>query len=115
MYQVAVLGDRDSVMGYRALGMTVVAVDDAAEAAQLIEQLADDHYAVIFLTEAIAEAKETGKNEEIAAKMAEGKVRKYLEENTLLNQKYVLDEQKTVREILGGVNVRRFVRYTLGG
>ena len=47
--------------------------------------------------------------------MAEGRVRKYLQERTLLNQKYVLDESKTVKEILpGGVTVKRFVRYTLG-
>ncbi|NLM76545.1 MAG: V-type ATP synthase subunit F [Ruminococcaceae bacterium] len=56
MYQVAVVGDHDSIMGYRALGMTVVAVDNAADAMPHIERLVDDHYAVIFLTEAVAEA-----------------------------------------------------------
>ena len=56
MYQVAVLGDHDSVMGYRALGMTVVTVDDASQAAPLIDRLVHEHYAVIFLTEAVAEA-----------------------------------------------------------
>jgi elongation factor Ts len=66
--------------------------------------------------EAIEEAKEKGKPEDIAGKMADGKVRKYLQEHTLLNQKFVLDETKTVKEILpDGVNVTRFIRYTLGG
>lgn len=65
--------------------------------------------------DAIAEAKETGKNDEIAGKIADGKVRKYFEENTLVNQKYVLDESKTVKEALGGAKVLTFVRYTLGG
>ncbi|MHC5023369.1 MAG: translation elongation factor Ts [Planctomycetota bacterium] len=66
--------------------------------------------------EAIAEATESGKNEEIAQKIAEGKVRKYLQEKTLLHQKYVLDESKTIREILPeGISVKRFIRYTLGG
>jgi len=66
--------------------------------------------------EAIAEAKDSGKNDEIAGKIAEGKVRKFLQENTLLNQKYVLDESKTVKEVLpSGVTVKSFVRYTLGG
>ena len=65
--------------------------------------------------EAIQEAKAAGKNDEIAAKIAEGRVRKFLEEKTLLNQKYVLDETKTVRQMLpAGVSVRRFIRYTLG-
>jgi elongation factor Ts len=67
-------------------------------------------------SEAIAAAKESGKPEQIAGKIADGKVRKFLEENTLLHQKYVLDDSKTVREILpGGVTITRFVRYTLGG
>lgn len=65
--------------------------------------------------EAIDEAKASGKNDEIAQKIAEGKVRKHLEENTLLHQKYVLDESKTVKEVLpSGVTITRFVRYTLG-
>ncbi|MDP6542253.1 MAG: translation elongation factor Ts [Phycisphaerales bacterium] len=73
----------------------------------VIEQIKDD---------AIQQAKDTGKNEEIAKKIAEGKVRKHLEENTLLAQKYVLDESKTVQEILPeGTTVTAFIRYTLGG
>jgi len=66
--------------------------------------------------DAIQQAKDTGKNDEIAQKMAEGKVRKHLEENTLLAQKFVLDESKTVQEMLPeGTTVTAFVRYTLGG
>ena len=63
---------------------------------------------------ALQEAKDTGKNDEIAGKMADGKVRKYLEENTLVAQKYVLDETMTVSEAINGVKVLNFVRYTLG-
>ena len=75
--------------------------------ADLIEKIKSD---------AIQQAKDTGKNEEIAQKMAEGKVRKHLQENTLLAQKYVLDESKTVQEVLPeGATVKAFVRYTLGG
>ncbi len=66
--------------------------------------------------DAIQEAKDTGKNEEIAQKMAEGKVRKHLQENTLLAQKYVLDESKTIQELLAdGTTITAFTRYTLGG
>lgn len=66
--------------------------------------------------DALEEAKASGKNDEIAEKIAVGKVRKYLEENTLIKQKYVLDETKTVEDILpSGVNITRFIRYTLGG
>ena len=65
--------------------------------------------------EALAEAKDSGKNDEIAGKMADGKVRKYLEENTLMAQKYVLDESMTVADALGSdAKITAFVRYTLG-
>ncbi|HWB19696.1 MAG TPA: translation elongation factor Ts [Phycisphaerales bacterium] len=66
----------------------------------------------------VAEAKESGKPEDIAKKIAEGKVRKYLEENTLLNQMYVKDPsgKKSVKDVLPkGVKIVKFVRYTLGG
>ena len=74
--------------------------------AEKIEQIRAD---------AIQEAKDTGKNEEIAEKMAEGKVRKHLQENTLLAQKYVLDESKSVQDLLtDGATITSFTRYTLG-
>jgi len=61
------------------------------------------------------EAAASGKPAQIAQKIAEGKVRKFLEENTLLDQKYVRDDSKAVKEILPkGVVVKRFVRYTVG-
>lgn len=55
MYQVAVLGDRDSVIGYRAVGMTVVALEESDDAVPVISQLVRDRYAVIFLTEPVAQ------------------------------------------------------------
>lgn len=69
-------------------------------------------------TDALAEAKASGKNEDISAKIADGKVRKYLEENTLLDQKYVRDPagKQSVRDALGkDVKVIKFLRYTVGG
>ncbi|MAI67415.1 MAG: translation elongation factor Ts [Phycisphaerae bacterium] len=65
--------------------------------------------------DAIKEAKDAGKNEEIAEKMSEGKVRKHLQEHTLLAQKYVLDESTTIQALLGeGTTITAFTRYTLG-
>jgi elongation factor Ts len=66
--------------------------------------------------EALAEAKESGKNDEIAQKIADGKVRKFLEEHTLMSQKYVLDDSKQVKDMLpGGVTIKAFRRYIIGG
>lgn len=81
-----------------------ISADDVP--ADKIEQIKND---------AIQEAKDTGKNEENAQNMAEGRARKYLQENTLLAQKYVLDESKTINELLPeGVTITAFTRYTLG-
>ena len=68
-------------------------------------------------TEALQGAKESGKPDEIATKIAEGKVRKYLQQTTLLNQMYIKDPSgKTpVKSILPqGVTIKRFVRYVVG-
>ena len=50
----------------------------------------------IFTKEAVAE----GKPENIAEKIVEGKLNKYLEENCLLNQKWFKDESKTIQNLL---------------
>jgi elongation factor Ts len=68
--------------------------------------------------EGMSEARESGKPESIQQKIAEGKVRKFLEEHTLLNQIYVKDpagKQRVKDALPRGVTIRRFIRYVLGG
>ncbi len=59
-----------------------------------------------------------GKPEHIVEKIAEGTVKKYLKENTLLNQASVRDNKKTVSQMLseveGGLTVTDFKRIMLG-
>lgn len=70
----------------------------------------------------IAAAKEEGKPEAIAAKIAEGRLNKFYEENVLMNQRFVKDPSKTIDELvrehiskLGeNIVVRRFARYAIG-
>ncbi|MSR41731.1 MAG: translation elongation factor Ts [Phycisphaerales bacterium] len=65
--------------------------------------------------EAIAEAAASGKPANIAEKMAEGKMRKFFEEVTLLGQPFVYDEKKQVRELLPkGTTIKAFARLRLG-
>lgn len=67
--------------------------------------------------EARKEAAEEGKPPEIVEKIAEGKVRKHLQLNTLVNQMYVKDPtgKTPVKKVLPkGVTVKGFVRYTVG-
>ncbi len=71
---------------------------------------------------AIAKAKELGKPDNIAEKMAEGQVKKYLEETTLLEQVYVMDGKTKVKDVIdsfnskNGFNVKisEFVKFILG-
>ncbi len=65
--------------------------------------------------EAVAEAKASGKPEQIAEKMAEGKLRKFFEEVTLLGQKYVRDDKKAIKELLApDAKIHQFVRMMVG-
>lgn len=54
MYKTAVLGDRDSIYGFAALGLDVYPVQDLTEAAKELRHLTQGNYAVIYVTEAIA-------------------------------------------------------------
>jgi elongation factor Ts len=65
--------------------------------------------------EVAQEAIDTGKPAEIAEKIAEGKMRKYFEEVTLLGQKYVRDDTQTIADILPeGVTAKHFIRMRVG-
>ena len=54
MYKIAVMGDRDSVLGFRALGLEVFPCEDAAEARKTLHRLARSEYAVIYITEQLS-------------------------------------------------------------
>ena len=53
-YRIAVVGDRDSVLGFQALGLSAFPAQDAEEARELLHRLAKEDYAVIYLTETLA-------------------------------------------------------------
>lgn len=54
MYRIAVIGDRDSVLGFQALGLEVCPVETVEEARQAIHQMAKENYAILYLTEQLA-------------------------------------------------------------
>ncbi len=56
MYKAAVMGDKDSIYGFAALGLEVFPVADFSGAAAMLKKLADNSYAVIYVTEALAAA-----------------------------------------------------------
>jgi len=68
--------------------------------------------------EAVEEAKATGKPQEIAEKIAAGKVRKWVDDHTLLGQVYIreMDAKKPIRDYLpAGAKLLDFARLEVGG
>src|SRR5687768_4880406 len=70
-----------------------------------------------------AQVAEEGKPENIRAKIVEGKVQKWFKESSLLDQQFVKDPERTIRELVDAVSaktgekisVARFVRFQVGG
>jgi elongation factor Ts len=68
------------------------------------------------------QAKASGKPEKIIEKMVEGRIQKYFEEVCLLEQKFVKEQDRAVKEIINdaiaklgeNIRVRRFARFQLG-
>jgi len=89
--------------------MDPIAIDENTVPSEIIEK-----EMALGKEKAIAE----GKPENIVEKIAEGTVKKYLKENTLLNQASVRDNKKTVSQMLNevesGLTVTDFKRIMLG-
>lgn len=64
----------------------------------------------------VAQAKDSGKPDNIIEKMVDGRIRKYLAEVTLVGQPFVKDPDKTVGALLKdeGATVTGFIRYEVG-
>lgn len=54
MFKVAVVGDKDSVLAFKALGVEVFTVVGEDEARKTVDTIARKKYGVIFITEQIA-------------------------------------------------------------
>ncbi len=54
MYKIAVLGDSDSILGFKALGLDVFPVESVDKAKSTLHRLAKETYAIVYLTEQLA-------------------------------------------------------------
>ena len=63
---------------------------------------------------ATAKAKELGKPEAMIDKIVDGSLRKFFAEVTLLNQKFVKDDKKTIKDIINTGTINNFFIYNLG-
>lgn len=55
-FKIAVIGDKDSIVGFKALGLSVFPAESCDEAGTLLRRLAaeKDTYAIIYITEELA-------------------------------------------------------------
>jgi V/A-type H+-transporting ATPase subunit F len=61
-YKIAALGDKDSVLGFKALGLSVFTAETVDEARATLHHIAKEDYAVIYLTEQFASEMEADIN-----------------------------------------------------
>jgi len=54
MYKIAVMGDADSVLGFKALGLEVCPVSTPEEGREALRRMAKADYAIIYMTEQLA-------------------------------------------------------------
>lgn len=53
--KIAVIGDKDSILGFKAIGAETFVATNSFEANDLLRKLSKGDYAVIFITEEIAQ------------------------------------------------------------
>ena len=61
-----------------------------------------------------AELKNSGKKEEMIDKISKGKLNKFISDNTLLDQMWVMDPKMKVSDIIKNLKILDFVRYKVG-
>lgn len=54
MYKIGVIGEKDAVLGFKALGFSIFPTESREEAGTILQELAKDNYAVIYITEQAA-------------------------------------------------------------
>ncbi len=54
MYKIAVMGERDSIYGFAALGLDIFPAENREEAKSVLSAIAGGEYAVIYITEKTA-------------------------------------------------------------
>ncbi len=98
------------------IAMHVAAINPARVSASEVpaEEVAREK--AIFIDQAATEPKNAGKPRELLEKIVEGKVRKWLNEVTLLGQPFVKDDKQSVEQYLktAGGAVQSIVRYEVG-
>ena len=66
------------------------------------------------------ELKNSGKDKSIVEKISKGRIEKFQKENTLINQVWIMDPKKKVKDVMvalgkeNAVTIKKFIRYKIG-
>ena len=91
--------------------------DQKAKLAHEIATMSDTHAQQALLAQLEinkAELLNSGKKAEMVEKISQGKMNKFISENTLLNQVWIMDPKLKVSDILKNCKVLNFIRYKVG-
>jgi len=58
MPEIAMIGDRDSILGFRALGIAIFSANTKGESIEALREIIKQEYKVAFITEQIAPSPE---------------------------------------------------------
>ena len=108
---VSLEGNKDDDFG-KKLAMHIAATSPLAMSENDLDSDLVDREKKIISEQLISE----GKPADIAEKILSGKLKKFYEENTLLNQKFVMDPDSSIRHVLEKNNqvLINFVRFKVG-
>ena len=105
----------DVVAAGKDVAMQIAAMRPVAVSKDSVDQGTIDHELAIGREQALAE----GKPDNLVDRIAEGKLNKFFQENTLLAQKFVKDNSMTIEQYLNsvhnGLTVTEFKRIAIGG
>jgi elongation factor Ts len=111
--------NRDELAGFgKKIAMHIAAANPTYLCAKCVPQEVVNRERGVIL----AQAKEMGKSVNVASKMADGRINKFFEEIVLLEQFFVMDNKKKVKDVIEAfsseikddVKVSRFVKFVLG-
>ena len=104
-------GGQDGVMVSRDMAMQIAAMNPQYINREDVSKDVVDREMEIYRTQ----ARNEGKPEQVVERIASGKLEKFYQEACLLEQTYIKDPARTIKELLGnGVRVKRFERFHLG-
>ncbi|HIG47521.1 MAG TPA: translation elongation factor Ts [candidate division Zixibacteria bacterium] len=103
----------------RDIAMQVAATKPQAVGREQMPQGLLDEESEIYRNQ----AKNEGKPEHIIDRIVQGRIEKFYQENCLLEQPFIRDTDKTVKDLITdavgtlgeNIQIRRFIRYELGG